>query len=81
MTAVCNNFLQIYYARISGYLNSLESETTANVSDERIIIVPIVKNNFAFTRRQDSATQECNMSGLQGLAYTNGAVSGVSCDN
>ena len=87
MTAACNKFLRIYYARISEYLNSLESETTANVSDdsvilnERIITVPTVKNNVAFTCKEDSATQECDMSGLQGLDYTNRAVSDVSCDN
>lgn len=88
MTAACNKFLRIYYARVKEFMDSLdassETETTVNVSDNMetcIIITPIVNNNIAFTCKQDSATQECDMSGLQGLAYTNGAVSKVSCDN
>ena len=81
MTAACNKFLRIYYGRVCEYLNSLESESAANVSDERINTTSIVENIIAFTCKQDSATQECDMSGLQGLAYTNGAVSEVSCVN
>jgi transposase len=85
MTAACNKFLRIYYARVGEYLNSLESETAANVSDdsssERITSAVIVKNSNAFTCRQDSATQECDMSGLQGLACTNGAAPEATCDN
>jgi transposase len=80
MTAACNKFLRSYYARICEYLNSLETETTAIASEtakslECINNVTAVDNNNAFTCKQDSATQECDMSGLQGLAYTNGAVS------
>jgi len=86
MTAACNKFLRIYYARISEHLNALESETTANVSEiadssERIIAAVFMKNINAFTCGQDSAMQERNVSGLQGLAYTNGAVFDASCDN
>jgi len=81
MTAACNKFLRIYYGRVCEYLNSLESETAANDPGECINTTPIVKNIVAFTCKQDSATQECDMSGLQGLAYTNGAVSEVSCVN
>jgi hypothetical protein len=85
MTAACNKFLRIYYARVGEYLNSLETETTANVSEtggspERINNAPIAENNIAFTCGRDSATQECDMSGPQGLAYTNGAVSKVLYD-
>jgi transposase len=73
MTAACNKFLRIYYARIGEYLNSLETETTANVSDnstssESIIAAVIVKNNNAFTCEQDSAMPEGNASGSQGFA-------------
>ncbi len=88
MTAACNKFLRIYYARIGEYLNSLEPEIAANVSDSAvssdcITTAVSVENNYAFTCGQDSAMQECNVSGLQGLAYTNtnGAVSDVPCDN
>lgn len=91
MTAACNKFLRIYYARVSEYLNALESseqpETSANVSatpaqitDERIIADNEVDTIIAFTCKQDSATQECDMSGLQGLAYTNGAITLASCE-
>jgi transposase len=86
MTAACNKFLRIYYARVSEYLNSLEAETVATVSEitepsECITAASVVKNNNAFTCRQDSATQECDMSGLQGLAYTNEAVDVVPCEH
>ena len=83
MTAACNKFLRIYYARISEYLNLLEAETSANVSqiaNSKCIDNSInADNNNAFSCRQDSATVETDVSGLQGLAYTNGAVSGVTC--
>ena len=82
MTAACNKFLRIYFARVSEYLNSLEAETSANVSDTAKLSVGInnaaaVDNNNAFTCKQDSATVETDVSGLHGLAYTNGAVSGA----
>jgi transposase len=92
MTAACNKFLRIYYARVSEYLNSLDSGnqagTPANVPEcagdeagsERISAVAKTHTNSAFTCKQDSATQECDMSGLQGLAYTNGAATSASCD-
>jgi transposase len=92
MTAACNKFLRIYYARVSKYLNSLDSgnqsETPANVPEcagdeagsERIIAVDEAHTNSAFTCKQDSAAQECDTSGLQGLAYTNGAATSASCD-
>lgn len=84
MTAACNKFLRIYYARVKEYMDTLESkpvtETTANTDDteaadsgERIINAPEANNNIAFTCDQDSATVETDMSGSQGLAYTNGA--------
>jgi len=77
MTAACNKFLRIYYARIGEYLNSLESETTAIVSETsdpsaRINSTQPEQNNTAFTCKQDMATVETDQSGLQGLAYTNG---------
>lgn len=81
MTAACNKFLRIYYARVKEFMDSLEAlsqtETTVSVSENMesgIITTPIVNNNIAFTCEQDSATQECDTSGLLGLAYTNGAV-------
>ena len=86
MTAACNKFLRIYYGRVCEYLNSVESETTANVSgsvdaSECINTVPSVENNIAFTCKQDSAMRERNTSGLQGFAYTNEAVRYTPCEN
>lgn len=90
MTAACNKFLRIYYARVKECMDSLESatavvETAANVSETKethMCISPSStdNNSKAFTCRQDSATQECDMSGLQGLAYTNEAVDSASCE-
>ncbi|MDR2570543.1 MAG: IS110 family transposase [Oscillospiraceae bacterium] len=86
MTAACNKFLRIYYGRVCEYLDAIETETTANVSksDTAVACINTVQadeNITAFTCKQGSAMQECNVSGLQGFAYTNGAVSGLSCDN
>jgi len=86
MTAACNKFLRIYYGRVCEYLNVIETETTADVSESHIAVTCINatqtdENIVAFTCKQDSAMQECNVSGLQGLAYTNGAASGVLYDN
>jgi transposase len=86
MTAACNKFLRVYYGVVKGFLDSLDSceptqsDASANVLDEDssftkcITSMQFAKNNVAFTCRQDSAMQECNTSGLQGLAYTNEAV-------
>lgn len=68
MTAACNKFLRIYYARVKGFMESLETKTkgvstpktTANVSEteetvKRIIIAPIENNSIVFTCKQDIA--------------------------
>lgn len=90
MTAACNKFLRVYYARVKECMDSLDSasavvETTANVSINEesptcITLSSTDNNSNAFTYRQDNATQECDMSGLQGLAYTNVAVDTVTCE-
>jgi len=81
MTAACNKFLRVYYARVREFMDSLEAPpqadeavNTSGDSTKRIIFVPIENNNNAFTCKQDNAPVETDMSGLQGLAYTNGAV-------
>lgn len=83
MTAACNKFLRVYYARVKEFMDSLVttslSETTAIVSanedsKERIINAQCENNSIAFTCNQDSALVETNTGGLQSLAYTNGAV-------
>lgn len=85
MTAACNKFLRIYYARVKEVMDALPTtstiqvETTATVatyeeSTACIMITPIENNTIAFTCEEDSATQECDMSALQDLAYTNGAI-------
>jgi hypothetical protein len=93
MTAACNKFLRIYFARVSEYLNSLEAasnvEAPASAEDraagraesERIDAADSVDTNSAFTCEQDSAPVECDASGSQGFAYTNGAASVVARDN
>jgi transposase len=78
MTAACNKFLRIYYARIKEFLDSLDSETPCeeinqndlsevNISDSSVCIVPAlsVKNITAFACEQDSAMLENNASGSQ----------------
>jgi hypothetical protein len=87
MTAACNKFLRIYYARVSEYLNSLEAERPAeapasaeekvagDAEAKRITAAVSADTNIAFTCEQDSAPAETDASGLQGLAYTNGAAS------
>jgi hypothetical protein len=78
MTAACNKFLRIYYARVKEFLDSLETETPVeddeNQADfsmvsptvyivESIIPALSVYDNTAFTCEQDSAIPEGNMSG------------------
>ena len=80
MTAACNKFLRIYYARVKEFMDSLETETicedsimqldfsgeSPTVSAVASIIPTIsVKDNIAFTCEQDSAIPEGNMSGSQ----------------
>jgi transposase len=78
MTAACNKFLRIYYARIKEFMDSLEIDIAReevnhndsaeiNTSDTNICIVPAlsVKNITAFACEQDSAMLENNASGLQ----------------
>jgi hypothetical protein len=89
MTAAGNKFLRIYYARVSEYLNSLEtannaeapaSATEENDLSERITSSPIADTNIAFTCEQDSAPVETDASGSQDFAYTNGAASSSTCE-
>jgi len=75
MTAACNKFLRIYYARIKEYLDSLETQTVDDcdvaeetdviVNDSRINPTLSVNDNIAFTCEQDSAMRERNTSGSQ----------------
>jgi len=81
MTAACNKFLRIYYARIKEFMNSLEIETSREVCAEQadfcmeIPAISIasasiastlpVKDNIAFACGQDSAMPEGNTSGPQ----------------
>ena len=82
MTAACNKFLRIYYARVKEFMSSLETETpcendtnktdsserlTTSTEVASIISTLSVKDNTAFTCEQDSALPEGNMSGLQGF--------------
>ena len=69
MTAACNKFLRIYYARICEYLNSLETDSpTITIAVSSIIPTHSANNNIAFTCKHDRATQECDPSGLRGFA-------------
>jgi hypothetical protein len=61
MTATCNKFSRIYYARVKEFMDSLENETIANetvtpIATTSIISTLSVKNNIAFTCEQDRAT-------------------------
>ncbi|GHV39810.1 hypothetical protein FACS189490_03990 [Clostridia bacterium] len=89
MTAACNKFLRIYYARVKEYMDLLEADqqsdapanaTEETVSDERITNATKANTNVAFTCVQDSAPVETDTSGAQGLAYTDGAAKPNSRD-
>lgn len=51
--------------------NVLVKEPISPKTSQRIIVLNLTKNKIAFTCSQGSATQECDTSGLRGLAYTN----------
>ena len=80
MTAACNKFLRIYYARVKEFMDSLEknlnteaisiteAETNTVATSARIVAVHAVNTKTAFTCGQDSATQECDTSGSQGFS-------------
>jgi hypothetical protein len=81
MTAACNKFLRVYYGRVKEYLDALDAEQQAVVevdatpisadeSEKRIIAAVYPNTIVAFACGQDRATQGCDLSGLQDLAYT-----------
>jgi transposase len=73
MTAACNKFLRCYYAIVKDFMDSLDNESAEEISDNSVAVVCIntsisAKTNIAFTCEQDSAMQECNVSGSRGFA-------------
>jgi transposase len=81
MTAACNKFLRVYYGRVKEYLDALDARQqavaegdaapiSADETQERIIAAVHPNTIFAFACGQDRATQGCDPSGLQDLAYT-----------
>jgi transposase len=75
MTAACNKFLRIYYARVKEFLALIEgsesTEMSANISVDSaghpgIAAAETVNNTTAYA--QDRETQECDSSGDVGLS-------------
>jgi transposase len=81
MTAACNKFLRVYYGRVKECLDALDAENqdaaevlpvpiSVGEPNERIIAAVHPNTITAFACGLDRATQGCDPSGLQDLAYT-----------